>query len=105
MALHRTRSHWVTVRTATINALRGLLYNFGVVLHGGRTAGLKALGQQRAEIDAQLPAVMRTLVDGQLQTLAPLQQLIDDLERQLAALQKQPLLNSEWVAWEEKSPT
>ena len=99
MALHRTRSHWVTVRTATINALRGLLYNFGVVLHGGRTAGLKALGQQRAEIDAQLPAVMRTLVDGQLQ------QRIDDLERQLAALQKQPLLNSEWVAWEEKSPT
>jgi transposase len=89
MALHRTRSHWVTVRTATINALRGLLYEFGVVLHGGRTAGLKALGQQRAEIDAQLPAVMRTLVDGQLQTLAQLQQRIDELEHQLAALQKQ----------------
>jgi transposase len=31
------------VRTATVNALRGLLYEFGVVLRGGRRAGLKAL--------------------------------------------------------------
>ena len=43
LALHRTRSHWVSVRTATVNALRGLLYEFGVVLRGGRQAGLKAL--------------------------------------------------------------
>jgi len=89
LGLHRTRSHWVSVRTATVNALRGLLYEFGVVLRGGRQAGLKALAEQRAQIDEQLPQVMRTLVDGQLQTLAQVQQRIDQLEHELAAQQKQ----------------
>ena len=89
LALHRTRSHWVSVRTATVNALRGLLYEFGVVLRGGRQAGLKALAEQRADIDAQVPAIMRSLVDGQLQTLSQVQQRIDTLEHEIAALQKQ----------------
>jgi len=89
LALHRTRQHWVSVRTATINALRGHLYEFGVVLRGGRKAGLKALGEQRAVIDAQMPAVMQGLVDGQLQSLAQVQQRIDALEHEIEALQKQ----------------
>jgi len=89
LALHRTRSHWVSVRTASVNSLRGLLYEFGVVLRGGRQAGLKALAEQRAAIDEQLPATMRALVDGQLQTLAQIGQRIDQLEREIAALQKQ----------------
>ena len=89
LALHRTRSHWVSVRTATVNALRGLLYEFGVVLRGGRQAGLKALAEQRAQIDEQVPQIMRGLVDGQLQTLTQVQQRIDQLEHELAALQKQ----------------
>ena len=89
LALHRTRQHWVVVRTATVNSLRGLLYEFGVVLRGGRQAGLKALAVQRAAIDAQLPATMRLLVDAQLQTLAQISQRIDQLEREIAALQEQ----------------
>jgi transposase len=35
MALHRTRSHRMAVRTAILNALRGPLHEFGVVLRGG----------------------------------------------------------------------
>lgn len=89
MALHRTRQHWVNVRTATINAMRGLLYEFGIALRGGRKAGLKALSEQRADIDAQLPPTMRTLVDGQLQMLALVGTRVDQLEREIAALQKQ----------------
>jgi transposase len=89
LALHRTRSHWVSVRTATVNSLRALLYEFGVVLRGGRQAGLKALGEQRASIDEQLPATMRTLVDGQLQTLGQIDHRIDQLEREIAPLHKQ----------------
>lgn len=89
LALHRTRSHWVSVRTATVNSLRGLLYEFGVVLRGGRKAGLKALAEQRAVIDEQIPQTMRVLVDGQLQTLVQIGERIDALERQIAALQKQ----------------
>jgi len=89
LALHRTRQHWVSVRTASVNSLRGLLYEFGVVLRGGRQAGLKALAEQRASIDEQVPATMRLLVDAQLQTLAQIGQRIDQLEREIAALQRQ----------------
>jgi transposase len=89
LALHRTRSHWVNVRTATVNSLRGLLYEFGVVLRGGRQAGLKVLAQQRAAIDEQLPEAMRALVDGQLDTLTQIGQRLAQLEREIAALQRQ----------------
>jgi transposase len=89
LALHRTRSHWVSVRTATVNALRGLLYEFGVVLRGGRQAGLKALAEQRVVIDEQIPVPMRELVDGQLRTLAQIGERIDALEHQIAQLQQQ----------------
>lgn len=89
MALHRTRQHWVSVRSATVNALRGLLYEFGVVLRGGRQAGLKALAEQRAYIDEQLPQVMRVLVNGQLQSLQQLDERIEELDSELAALQQQ----------------
>jgi transposase len=50
---------------------------------------LKALAEQRAVIDSQLPATMRMLVDGQLQALVQIGQRIDELEREIAALQKQ----------------
>ena len=89
LALHRTRSHWVSVRAATVNALRGLLYEFGVVLRGGRRAGLKALAEQRAQIDEQVPQIMRSLVDGQLQTLSQVQHRIEQLEYEIAAVQEQ----------------
>jgi transposase len=89
LSLHRTRSHWVSVRTATVNALRGLLYEFGVVLRGGRQAGLKALREQRAAIDEHLPPTMRTLVNGQLHSLEQVGQRIDELEAEIAALQEQ----------------
>lgn len=59
LALHRVRSQWVKVRTQTVNGLRGLLYEFGVVLPGGRQAGLKAIRASRGQLDAGLPAPMR----------------------------------------------
>jgi len=89
MALHRTRSHWVSVRTATVNALRGTLYEFGVILPGGKNAGLKALGAHRAEIDTQVPATVQRLIDGQLATLKDIERCIDEFEAEIAAQQKQ----------------
>jgi transposase len=89
LALHRTRQHWVSVRTATINALRGLLYEFDVVLPGGKHAGLKALGAHRAAIDAKVPETMRRLIDGQLATLGDIERRIQQLEAEIGALQKQ----------------
>jgi len=89
LSLHRTRQHWVSVRTATLNALRGTLYEFGVVLPGGKQAGLKVLGAHRAQIDAMMPATMQRLIDGQLATLKDIQRRIDELEAEIGVQHKQ----------------
>jgi len=89
MSLHRARSHWVSVRTATINMLRGLLYEFGVLLPGGKKAGLKTISARRAQIDDQLPQLMRRLVDLQLETLKGVERSIDQLEAEIAEQQRQ----------------
>lgn len=89
LALHRTRQHWIVVRTATINALRGLLYEFGVILPKGKRIGLQTLAEQRAVIDAQLPATMVRLIDGQLLTLADIERRIDELEAEITTVQKE----------------
>jgi transposase len=89
LALHRVRSQWVKTRTQSVNGLRGLLYEFGVLLPGGRKAGLKAIRASRAELDAKLPTVMRAVIDGQLAMLAQIDQRIEALEVQLETLEQQ----------------
>ncbi len=89
LSLHRARAQWVKVRTQTVNALRGLLYEFGVVLPGGRRAGIKAISRHRADIDEKLPVPMRELIDGQLQMLEKIDQRLKVLEGQLAGLEGQ----------------
>ena len=88
LSLHRMRSHWVCVRTATLNMLRGLLYEFGVVLPPGKVLGLKVLAARRAEIDLLLPALMQRALDQQLAGLRQLEQEVEHLEAELALLQK-----------------
>src|SRR6195952_2810929 len=88
-AAHRLRSHWVCVRTATINTLRGLLYEFGVVLPQGREVGLKALALQRASVDAQIPPLMARLLDAQLQMLGEFERQVAQIEKELAAVQRE----------------
>jgi transposase len=87
LSLHRMRAHWVCVRTATINALRGLLYEFGVVLPKGRQAALKALAERRAAIDAQVPPVFARLLDTQLLALGDVLRQVEIIEDELAAVQ------------------
>jgi transposase len=89
LAQHRMRQHWLSVRTATINALRGLLYEFGVVLPGGKQPGLAALNARRAQIDEQVPALVQRLVDGQLAALKHVDQSIKELDAEIVAVHKQ----------------
>jgi transposase len=89
MSLHRARSHWISVRTATLNMLRGLLYEFGVVLPSGKKAGLKTMSARRAEIDDKLAPLMRGLVDLQLEALKGVERSIDQLEAEIAGQQRQ----------------
>lgn len=85
LALHSARKHWIDVRTATVNALRGLLYEFGIVLPKGRRAGIKRLQDDRARIDEVLPAPMRLLVNEQLSALGEIEAHVEQLEREIAA--------------------
>lgn len=67
MALHRVRDHLVRRRTATVNALRGHLAEYGIVAQIQRT-GLRQLFQlvlddQDGKIDPMLQPVLKMLVD------------------------------------------
>ena len=87
LAAHRVRSHWTSVRTATINALRGLLYEFGVVLPKGKRAGLRTLAERRADIDAKLPTAMVAILNGQLEALQELDRHVQSMEAQIEQVQ------------------
>ena len=87
-ALHRTRTHWVSIRTATINSLRGLLYEFGIALPKGRYAGLRTLAEQGAQIEAQLPPAMMSLMRDQLAAIKEVDERVKFYEAQLLALSK-----------------
>lgn len=43
LALHRMRLSLIKFRTIQVNQLRGLLYEFGIMLKGGRQAGLEEI--------------------------------------------------------------
>jgi transposase len=88
LAAHRVRSHWTAVRTATINALRGLLYEFGVVLPKGKRVGMRTLRERRAEIDERLPPAMVHILDEQLASLQQLDGHIEAMERQIELAQR-----------------
>ncbi len=85
LATHRVRSHWVSIRTATINMVRGLLYEFGVVLPKGKNVALRWLAEQRSQVDALLPTSMQQLLDAQLQALREVDLHIVEADRQIAA--------------------
>lgn len=89
LSLHRVRAQWGKVRTQAVNGLRGLLYEFGLVLPGGRQAGLKAIVANRARIDGAVPGLMRPVIDGQLQMLREVDGRIGAIEAQLKALESQ----------------
>ncbi|MDT1000281.1 IS110 family transposase, partial [Pseudomonas aeruginosa] len=58
LALHRMRQQLVKFRTAQINALRGLLAEYGEVMPLGRDAVAKALPSVFARLVDRLPGVL-----------------------------------------------
>lgn len=89
LGLHRMRQLLVKFRTMQVNQLRGVLYEFGVVLAIGREAGLSELRKRAAELEQTLPAIVRQAVAGQLERLQRLEGDIGELERSIAAWHRQ----------------
>lgn len=88
LSLHRMRSHWVSIRTATVNATRGLLHEFGVNLPQGRQTALDTLARHRARIDETLPATMVRLLDDQLLALQDIERHVKAMDEEIALVQK-----------------
>lgn len=87
--LHRIRSLLVKFRTMQVNQLRGLLYEFGASFRAGRVAGLAEIRSRMAELEEMLPGSLLSCLQDQLTRIDGLQAEIDQLERRIAAWQKQ----------------
>ena len=57
LALHRMREQLVKIRTMQVNAIRGLLYEFGVVLPQGREKGLKEISAALTSLEGRISAM------------------------------------------------
>jgi transposase len=68
--------------------MRGLLYEFGVVLPQGRNAAMKGMAERRSEIDAMLPELMIRLLTEMLRTLREIEHNLDVVDEEIAAVQK-----------------
>ena len=89
LALHRMRSALVKTRTAQVNQLRGLLYEFGIMLRGGRLAGLQQIRARMAEVEDLVPELMFDAIKEQLDRVCRLDDDVNQLEKRMAAWKKQ----------------
>ncbi|CBW76768.1 Transposase (plasmid) [Mycetohabitans rhizoxinica HKI 454] len=58
LALHQMRQQLVRMRVMQVNQLRGLLYEFGVVLPQGRRLSIQAAQAAIAMLADQFPAML-----------------------------------------------
>jgi transposase len=88
LALHRMRAQLMKIRIMQANALRGLLYEFGIVLPEGHQALLNNIQPALAKAGERLPAVVIESVLEQLSCIGNLQQDLDRLDQRLVAVGK-----------------
>jgi transposase len=81
LVLHRVRQGFVTERTATINRMRGLLAEFGVVL----ALRSKTVRQQAAGASEHLPVLVRRAIAELLEHLRLLDERIAAHDREMEA--------------------
>ncbi|MFP3624532.1 IS110 family transposase, partial [Burkholderia sp. SIMBA_051] len=80
LALHRMRQQLVRFRVMQVNQLRGLLYEFGVILPQGRRASIDAAKASLASIADQEPAMLIDRLQDQLSRLLALDEQILHIE-------------------------
>lgn len=90
LGLHRVRQHLVKVRTMQANQVRGLLYEFGVVMPRGWRALLMQAGPILGDSSGQeVPELIRGELQQQLQGLRDLTARIEQLERSIRIYRQQ----------------
>ncbi|MFL9912872.1 IS110 family RNA-guided transposase [Paraburkholderia sp. RL17-337-BIB-A] len=83
LALHRIRQQLVRFRVMQVNQLRGLLYEFGVILPQGRRASVEAAKISLASMADQLPAMLTDSLQDQLSRLLALDEQILRIEQRI----------------------
>jgi len=90
LGLHRMRAQLVKMRTMQANQVRGLLYEFGVVLpRSWRALLLQAAAILADDTRGEVPELIRGQLLQQLQGLRELTRRIDELERSIGTYRKQ----------------
>lgn len=89
LSLHRMRLSLIRFRTMQVNQLRGLLYEFGITLKGGRQAGLAEMQQRMAELEQTVPGMLFEAIKEQLHRLDDIEADVQNIERRIKDWQKQ----------------
>lgn len=84
--LHRTRSLWMSTRTARINALRGFCREFGVSIAAGSRLGVEQISRVLADPHSAVPALIRGTMNLLVEEIRRLEAQIAQLERELAVV-------------------
>jgi len=82
LSMHRVRQGFIEERTATINRIRGLMSEFGVVLPARAVEVKRGAGVAATA----LPSMARSAIDDLISHLAVLDERIDSYDRQLQAI-------------------
>ncbi|OOA32284.1 IS110 family transposase, partial [Burkholderia cenocepacia] len=77
------RQQLVRIRVMQVNQLRGLLYEFGVVLPQGRRASIEAAKAALASLADELPAMLLDSLQDQLSRLRALDEQIARIEQRI----------------------
>jgi len=91
-ALHRLRSTWVATRTARLNAVRGLLREFGVVIPVGASHVVPALWALLEEPASAVPGLLRPALAEVAREVREIEQRLQAVERQLETVAAETLL-------------
>ena len=89
LTLHRMRAQLMKIRIMQTNAIRGLLYEFGIVLPEGHKILLERVKGELGRADETLPACVIQSILEQLERVHALQDDIDRIDKRLIALVKQ----------------
>jgi transposase len=95
ISMHRVRSQWMATRTARINAMRGLLREFGLVCALGAERFLGQLHELLERHREQLPDQLRRMVLLMWEEVRELEKRIQDVEKELDRLaEKDPVIRA-----------
>jgi transposase len=84
LALHRIRTHWMTTRTARLNALRGFLQELGITMPRGARTTVVRTAQLIDDVTSPLPPRLRHALALLLSEIRALEERVAGLERELA---------------------